>query len=221
MILFVSATDTGVGKTYVSALLVRYLKSININVNYLKPIETGVEDKPEDAYKISQMLGKPWQETVIYTFKKPMSPYACVLDENKDIDIDKIINAIINLEQKSDILIVEGAGGISVPIKVKPLVDYAFLIKALNAKPLIVARASLGTLNHSFLTYFYLKSKDIKPIGFILNGFDYEEPSQYSNADILKDMIEENITVWKLDKNPDENHRLRLAEDIWKSIANF
>ncbi len=221
MILFVSATDTGVGKTYISALLVEYLKSINLNVNYIKPIETGVEDKPEDAYKISQILGKPWQETVIYTFKKPMSPYACLLDENKDIDIDKILNTIKNLEQKSDILIVEGAGGISVPIKVKPLIDYAFLIKALNAKPLIVARASLGTLNHSFLTYFYLKSKAIKPVGFVLNGFDYEEPSQYSNADILKDMIEENVNIWRLDKNPDENHRLSLAEDIWKSIANF
>ncbi len=221
MIFFVSATDTGVGKTYISSLLVEYLKNTNINVDYLKPIETGVEDKPEDAYTISEILGKPWQEYVLYTFRKPMSPYACTLDEHKDIDVNKIIKTIKEREQQSDILIVEGAGGISVPIKVKPLIDYAFLIKSLNAKSIIVARAYLGTLNHSFLTYFYLKSKNIKPIGFVLNGFDYKEPSQYSNADILKDMIEEDINIWKLDKNPDRDKRFSLAESIWKSIANF
>ncbi len=221
MILFVSATDTGVGKTYVSSILVEYLKDKGIKVDYLKPIETGVEDKPEDAYRISSILGKPWQDSIVYTFKKPMSPYACALDENVDIDVDKILKTIKELEQKSDILIVEGAGGISVPIKVKPLIDYAFLIKSLNAIPLIVSRAYLGTLNHSFLTYFYLKSKDIKPIGFVMNGFDYEEPSQYSNADILKDMIEEDINIWKLDKNPSKSQCLEVAQSIWKSIANF
>jgi dethiobiotin synthetase len=221
MILFISATDTGVGKTYISSILVEYLKNKGVNVDYIKPIETGVDEKPEDAYKISSILGKPWQESVIYTFKKPMSPYACSLDEKVDINVDKIVETIKEREQKASVLIVEGAGGIAVPIKVKPLIDYAYLIKSLNALPLIVARAYLGTLNHSFLTYFYLKSHDIKPLSFILNGFDYEEPSQYSNADILQDMIEEHINIWKLDKNPDKNQRINLAENIWKSIANF
>ncbi|MGC9286417.1 MAG: dethiobiotin synthase [Hydrogenobaculum sp.] len=221
MILFVSATDTGVGKTYISSILAGYLKNNGINVDYVKPIETGVDEKPEDAYRVSSILGKPWQESVIYTFKKPMSPYACSLDEKVDIDVDKIIETIKEKEQKASVLIVEGAGGISVPIKTKPLIDYAYLIKSLHALPLIVARAYLGTLNHSFLTYFYLKSHNIKPVGFILNGFDYEEPSQYSNADILQNMIEEHINIWKLDKNPDENQRINLAENIWKSIANF
>jgi dethiobiotin synthetase len=221
MILFISATDTGVGKTYISAILAEYLKNKGINVDYIKPIETGVDGKPEDAYKVSGILGKPWQESVIYTFKKPMSPYACSLDEKVDIDVDKIIKIVKEREQKASVLIVEGAGGIAVPIKIKPLIDYAYLIKSLHALPLIVARAYLGTLNHSFLTYFYLKSHNIKPVGFILNGFNYEEPSQYSNTDILQDMIEEQISIWKLDKNPDENQRINLAENIWKSIANF
>lgn len=221
MILFVSATDTGVGKTYISAILVEYLKNKGVNVDYIKPIETGVAEKPEDAYRVSSILGKPWQESVIYTFKKPMSPYACSLDEKVDVDVDRIITTIKEKEQKANVLIVEGAGGIAVPIKVKPLIDYAYLIKSLHALPIIVARAYLGTLNHSFLTYFYLKSHNIKPVGFILNGFDYEEPSQYSNTDILQDMIEEYINIWKLDKNPDENQRINLAENIWKSIANF
>jgi dethiobiotin synthetase len=221
MIVFVSATDTGVGKTYISSLLVEYLKNIGINVDYVKPIETGVEDIPEDAYRISSILNKPWQEHVIYTFKKPMSPYACAIDEKKDINVEKILDITSKRALSSEVLIVEGAGGVAVPIKVKPLIDYAYFIKSLKALPLIVARASLGTLNHSFLTYFYLKSQDIKPVGFVLNGIDYEEPSQYSNKDILKDMIQEHINIWELSKNPDKEERFYLGDNILKTIANF
>ncbi len=218
MIVFITATDTGVGKTYISKLLVSYLKDRSIDVDYLKPIETGVEDIPEDANLVASVLNKPWQECVLYTFKKPMSPYACIMDESRDIDIDFILNEI-KTREKNKILIVEGAGGVSVPIKVG--IDYAFMIKELKAVPVVVSRASLGTLNHSFLTYFYLKAKNIMPNSIVLNGFDYKEPSQYYNEKILKEMINDEVDIFSLEKNPSKEMQDKLAENIYKSIANF
>lgn len=218
MILFITGTDTNVGKTYISSILISYLRDKNISVDYLKPIETGVENIPEDAYLISSILGKTWQECVLYTFKKPMSPYACSLDECIDIDIGFILEEI-EKRQIGKILIVEGAGGIAVPIK--PGIDYSYLIEKINAIPLIVARASLGTLNHSFLTYFYLKSKNIKPLGIILNGFDYKEPSQQYNETVLRNMIYDKVNIYTLNRYPNQDEVSKIADNIYKSIANF
>ncbi len=220
MIIFISATDTGVGKTYISYILLRYLKNI-IKIDYLKAIETGVEYIPEDASIAAEILNKSWKECVLYTFKKPMSPYACSLDENRDIDIDFIVCEILKREKNTDILIVEGAGGIAVPIKTNPLIDYTYIIDTVKAHTLIISRAGLGTLNHSYLTYHYLKSKSIKPTGIVLNGFDYKEPSQATNKIILEEIINHEIPIWTLNKDPDKLQQNKLGEEIYKTIANF
>ncbi|MEN3039691.1 MAG: dethiobiotin synthase, partial [Candidatus Kryptonium sp.] len=113
---FITATDTGVGKTTVSAGLAKVLLNRGLKVGYYKPVETGVEDYPQDGKLLSQITGQPLEEVVLYTYKNPLAPYPASLIEGKEVDIDKIVQHFRYLQSKCDFLIVEGAGGVYVPI---------------------------------------------------------------------------------------------------------
>ncbi len=182
--IFITATDTGVGKTTVSAALLKVLVKKGIKAGYFKPIETGCQPTPEDAYLISQITGQTLDEVVLYTFENPVAPYTGTIMEGKEINLHKIISHYNYLKNKYDILIVEGAGGLLVPIKK----DYTFLnlIEDLQIPVLIVSRSSLGTINHTALTVKALEGKKI--IGIIMNGFSGSDISEKTNAQIIEEM---------------------------------
>lgn len=181
--LFITATDTGVGKTTVSAGLVKALKEMGVNVGYFKPIETGVEDIPSDVKLLTDITGQPIEEAVIYTFKNPLAPYPASKIENREIDIDKIIEHYNYLKDKYKFLIVEGAGGVYVPI-VKGY-TYVDLIKNFDIPVLLVARAKLGTINHTLLTVRALEGVDI--VGIVINGFSGDDISENTNPEIIEE----------------------------------
>ena len=182
--IFITATDTGVGKTTVSAAICKILKDKGINVAYFKPAETGCNPTPQDAYLLSKITGQPIEEVVLYTFKNPVAPYTATLLEGKDIDIEKIKSHYRYLTEKYDFVIVEGAGGLLVPIKKN--YTYLDLIKNLNIPVLIVARASLGTINHTVLTVRALEGNEI--VGIVMNGFSGEDISEDTNPSIIEEM---------------------------------
>lgn len=181
---FITATDTGVGKTTVSAGLAKVLLNRGLKVGYYKPVETGVEDYPQDGKLLSQITGQPLEEVVLYTYKNPLAPYPASLIEGKEVDIDKIVQHFRYLQSKYDFLIVEGAGGVYVPIKRE--FTYVDLIKMLDIPVLIVSRAKLGTINHTVLTIKALEG--VKILGVVMNGFSGDDISEQTNPQIIQEM---------------------------------
>ena len=151
---FITGTDTGVGKTLVSAGLCLHFKS-----SYWKPIQTG---RPRDTDFIKQFLPKSQIYPSCYELKKPLSPNQAGEKENIQINL-KNISA-----PQSPFLIVEGLGGVYVPLNNKNhLMD---LMKHLAFPLIVVARSGLGTLNHTLLTIEALKKRNLKIAGIILSG---------------------------------------------------
>jgi len=165
-LLFVTATNTDVGKTFATLKLIEHIQKYNIKVGLFKPIETGVLDgTPRDAKKLLDRC-KIYNENYIkfspkditaYTFELPASPFSA--DTKGVIDIERIKYKIKELSKLSDILIIEGAGGLMVPIKR----DYMMidLIEELGAKTLLITPSNLGCINDTMLSIEALKRRGI------------------------------------------------------------
>ncbi len=191
---FITATDTGVGKTFISYNLVYALKERGIRVGYLKPVETGVEDLPEDGSLLASLTGQPLEEVVPVTYKLPVAPYAGLLEEGRDFSLEKLKEHYLRLLERYEFLVVEGAGGIAVPVKKG--YNYADLAREWNLKTLLVARAGLGTINHTFLSVYYMRSRNIEPIAIIMNGFEGKDVSERTNPQIVEELT--NLKVVKV-----------------------
>ena len=151
---FVTGTDTEIGKTLVSLGLCLHFKA-----SYWKPIQSG---QPGDAHFIEQFLPKSQIQPSAYSLKEPLSPNQAAEKENIKIDLRKI-----SIPQSS-FLIVEGIGGVHVPLNDRDTV--MDLMRLVNLPLIVVARSGLGTLNHSLLTLEALKRRNFKIAGVILSG---------------------------------------------------
>lgn len=162
--LFITGTDTDVGKTFISALLCK-----RWSAGYWKPIQTGLESDPGDTKTVSELLGSSLvTSTPALEYQKPLSPWRAVELENREaIDI-KNISVPKELEQNKEVLIIEGAGGVFVPITESLITTD--LIQHFDCPVIVVARSELGTLNHTLLTIEHLKNRGVKVIGVVLNG---------------------------------------------------
>jgi len=163
--LFITATGTNVGKTYTTLMLIDALANKGYKVGVYKPIETGVTDTAPDATILLQACKKvnerfkdlKVEDITAYTLALPAAPFCA--DTEKIIRIDKIIEKYHELSKLCDILLVEGAGGLHVPItKDFHMID---LIKKLNIKTLLVTPSRLGCINDTLLSQEALKARDI------------------------------------------------------------
>jgi dethiobiotin synthetase len=180
---FITATDTGIGKTFIAAGLGFAAQSKGLNVGISKPISCGgIEDAV--FYKNKLKLKDSIDDINPVKFKQPLSPYAAMKTEKKKVNIARIKRSINNLRKDRDIVLVEGLGGAMAPIKR----DYyvADMIKALQMSCVVIARAGLGTINHTLMTIDELKKRKIRIVGIIMNGFDGREISQRSNAQVIE-----------------------------------
>ncbi len=192
--IFITGTDTGVGKTLISALFTRYLMEKGINATYLKTIATGCEMEdgalvPEDLTYVSSVLEKrlDLDHHCPIRFKDPLSPLAASRQENRDIPIELILKAYQDLASSHEFVVVEGVGGTLVPIKKGYFV--ADLISDLHIGALVVARPGLGTINHTLLTFEALKARGIRIFGFFTNGLmDSQDPSALTNGQIIQEL---------------------------------
>lgn len=178
--IFITATGTEVGKTYISSLLINYLKEKNINVGYYKPALSGVEiinnkyvAGDSNYICTNNNININPNDLVSYIYKTEVSPHLASIIEEKPIYLSKILSDFETHKQKYDYLVVEGCGGIICPLNLKDeklmLTD---LIKALNLDIIIVTNAELGTINSTMLTIDYAKSIGINIVGVILNKYD-------------------------------------------------
>lgn len=169
--IFITGTDTDIGKTFISALLVK-----KWGCNYWKPIQTGLDSDPGDTATVQELLknsgGIPETTEILdptLIYMKPLSPWRCTVLENKpSIQIDKIDLPQIKSPNKSAYTIVEGAGGLLVPISKGTFTTD--IIKHLGASVILVARSDLGTLNHTLMSLEILKQHDIPVLGVVMNG---------------------------------------------------
>ncbi len=197
---FVTATDTGVGKTYVTASLIKFYMSKGYKVKAIKPVETGCAKKgknliPEDATLYANLTGQSLDEVCLYKFAAPVSPYTASKLEKSEIDIDKIkthvdvvYKELLNNHEDKAILFIEGAGGLLVPVtKSFMMIDFPVL---LSASVILVSRLSLGTINHTLLSIEALERRNIPIKGIILNNaLGLNTIAEMTNERILREFI--------------------------------
>ena len=174
--IFITGTDTGVGKTHVNAALLAALRARGANAAPMKPVETGVgPDHTSDldrALSASELEPGPddYAAMAPYRFPLPASPHLAAEEADTVIEPSRILAAAELLGRHYDPLLIEGAGGLLVPITR----DYSTLdlCRELDAVIIVVARPSLGTLNHTWLTYRCLVDAGLRPLGVVVNAAD-------------------------------------------------
>ena len=193
--LFITATNTNVGKTYAASLFLKKLAKDGFKVGYYKPIETGVIDYPIDGSSMLELTKKLNPKfnvdidfVVPYQFKLPASPYVAKKDTN--IDIEFLINRKNELQKLCDILIIEGAGGLMVPIiKDFFIID---LIKKLESKAILISPSRLGSINDTLLSQEALNNRNID-FDWYINLFEdknsFKEVTLPFYQDYFKDIM--------------------------------
>lgn len=175
---FVTGIDTGIGKTVVSAVLTEALEA-----DYWKPVQTGYpEDSDRETVQslISNSRTKFWPES--YAYKAPLSPHAAAALEQEEIDPENI-----SIPETDNNLIIEGAGGIMVPLnKEYMMLD---LIKGLNCSVILVSKNYLGSINHTLLSLKVLTDAGVEVKGIVFNGEPYESSenviTSYAGCEML------------------------------------
>ncbi len=184
MAIFVAGTSTGVGKTITCAYIIKKFKNVINNLKYWKPIQTGFPT--DDDSKTVQILSEVDENFILPSlkFKEPVSPHFAAELENKQVSVEQIINDY-HYYKKHYKLVIEGAGGIMVPITRKYL--YIDFIKDLNIPVLIVVKSILGSINHSLLTIEALKKRNIEIIGLVFCG-EYNAPYLQDTRKIINEL---------------------------------
>lgn len=191
--IFITATGTDIGKTYVSGLIAKHIKDKGLNIGYYKAALSGSNDiKDSDAWYVKQQadLLDSYDEMVSYTYKHAYSPHLAAQIEGNPPDIKIIKNAYKDISKKHDYMIVEGSGGIICPIRYdsNQKIFLEDIIKELNIPSLIIADAGLGTINSTVLTIEYMRSKNLKINGVILNRFEMANKMHEDNQKMVEEM---------------------------------
>jgi dethiobiotin synthetase len=174
--IFITGTDTGVGKTVVASTLARLLNVSGVNVGVMKPVTCGCMEEnglpvSEDAKLLAWSAGVSWTDpdTAPYMLRLPIAPAEAARREGVQIDFRLISDSLARLSSRHDFVILEGAGGLMVPLCEGLLM--ADLIKHLSLPIIVVARPNLGTINHSLLTCFAARQLGISVKGVVINNY--------------------------------------------------
>ena len=174
---FVTATDTGVGKTFVTAALAAALRARYSDVAVLKPVQSGAA--ADDPNGDAALLGAD----CIYAFAAPLAPLVAARAEGQTIELRPILERARELALAHEILLVEGAGGLLTPLADD--LDLADLAVALGLPLVVVARAGLGTVNHTLLTIEAARARGLELAGVVLNGRSDESTAE--NAALIEE----------------------------------
>lgn len=179
--IFIAGTDTGVGKTFVACGLAALLKQSGYSVGVMKPAETGCEQRddkliPVDAVRLKEAAGcdEPVEKICPYALPEPLAPSIAAERRAVKIDIDRLINVYEEIRARHDVTVVEGAGGLMVPLLAS--YTYADFARVLNIPILVVAANRLGAINHLLLTLEHAACKGLRVLGYVLNRIE-SEPS--------------------------------------------
>ncbi len=194
---FITGTDTEVGKTYVTCLLVKALQQQGVKVAVSKPISAGCEVEHqgklvnEDAYKIYQALGnnQSIQDVNPLAFMPPIAPHIAAKEAGAELRIAQVLELAQNgIPTDSELVLVEGAGGWLVPLN--DTQTFADLAVAFALPVILVVRMKLGCINHALLSVESIKSHGLKLAGWVANCVDGEMPYLEQNIATLESSID-------------------------------
>ena len=186
MILFVSGTDTAVGKTVLSAAICRQAMEQGRDVAYFKPVQTGLlpggygdRDYVEEAAGVPAFEGERYEH--------PLAPSVAAAEEGRRVDVEALVQRARELVADRDLLVVEGAGGLLVPFTEH--MDMAGMAARLGARVLLATRPGLGTLNHTALSIEALRHRDLVLEGLVLCGWPSDPGrTERTNREVLSTM---------------------------------
>ena len=180
--LIVTGTDTGVGKTVVAGAIANWFARRSARVAVLKPVATGCERRreglvSEDAEFLAHCADTAFPLDLVcpQTYAEPLAPSVAAERAGKPLDWSAVQRSIDLMSAESDVLIVEGVGGLRVPMDEK--FDFRDVASWLGAPVVIVARAGLGTINHTLLTIESLRAKNIRIAGVVINRYTADPSS--------------------------------------------
>jgi dethiobiotin synthetase len=183
---FIIGTDTDCGKTTVTAALATYGRSIDIDVGVMKPFESASDDSL--LLREASESSDPVQLINPYHFDEALAPGVAAKRAKQDVSFEHIQDIHEKLQDQHEWLLIEGAGGLMVPLQNKK--THIELLKQLNVPVLLIARLGLGTINHSLLTLAVLEQHEITCLGIILN----EQKPKGSVAEETNPEVLENLS---------------------------
>ena len=179
--IFITGTDTGVGKTFFACGLAALLKKSGYKVGVMKPAETGCDQGegklvPRDAAALKEASGceLSLKKICSYQLREPLAPSVAAERDGVRIDIDRLMSVYSEISATHDVTIVEGAGGLLVPLL--PSYTYADFAKVLKLPLIVVAANRLGMINHLLLTLEHASCKGLSVLGYVLNQIE-SQPS--------------------------------------------
>ena len=185
-VLFVTGTDTGVGKTFVACAMAHALRAAGRRVGVVKPVETGVAGEPEDARRLAAAAHDPTplDDVCPYRLAAPLAPAVAAVREGVVVDVERIAALVERRARDVDVCLVEGAGGLLVPIVGTR--TYLDLARRLRMPVVVVAANRLGTVNHCALTARVAAAAGLDVRGFVLSQPDATtDASADSNAETI------------------------------------
>ena len=194
--IFVTGTDTGVGKTVIACALVRALRDAGARVAVMKPVASGAFETPaglrnSDAVALIEAAGRPhpYEEVNPYCFEPPISPHIAAKEVAIEVDTSRIRQIYDRLSTGADWVVVEGAGGWFAPINEhQTMADLAW---ALSVPALLVVGLKLGCLNHAQLTRLGVESHGVPLAGWVVNGIDRDMRRVEANLATLERLLGE------------------------------
>lgn len=188
---FVTGTDTDVGKTYFSALLARECVRQKIAVGVMKPVASGSVQKKNrrisadtEILKAAANVSEDWNLLTPVLYRAPLAPLCAERFEPRRFSWKKLDDAFQTLSARYSFLIVEGIGGVRVPIA--PKVEASDLALRWHLPAIVVASAKLGTLNHTLLTLEHLAHKKIPVLGIVLNYWNQRNRTAQANLSFFE-----------------------------------
>ncbi len=220
-IIFVTGTDTGVGKTILTGLLVHHLRSTGCHALAMKPFCSGGR---ADVRLLRSMQDAELTEDEInpFYFPEPVAPLISARKHKRTITLREVVRRIKEIAARCECLLIEGSGGLLVPLAKNYFVSD--LISALNCEVIVVSRNRLGTLNHTLLTVAALKNLRVKHITVALMAVNKMDPSCATNGQILSEFLKP-IPIREVEflgKNPNKIGALKKScKKIKKTLAQF
>ena len=189
---FVTGTDTGVGKTEVTAALMHGLRQQGLRVAAMKPVASGCERvdaglRNGDALRLQSLCSQPapsYERINPYAYEPAIAPHIAARDRGEEISVAVIRDAFLGLAKGADCVLVEGVGGFEVPLgEVETTADMA---RALDLPVILVVGMRLGCLNHALLTYAAVTRVGLPCAGWVANCVDPEMSRMQENIDALR-----------------------------------
>lgn len=194
--LFVTGTDTEVGKTLVSGALILKLREQGINAIGFKPVVAGTYQDGKDktlnedleTLRIASNLDSSALSLCPYILDQPAAPHLVAAHQGLKLEMGVILQGFQNIQNQADCVVVEGAGGLIVPLNDQE--DLAMFAKAIKLPIILVVGMKLGCINHALLTYEAIKARHLNIAGWVANTLSTEMPLIDENIQTLQARID-------------------------------